>query len=785
MDSFQSVSQIIHDYDLKNVIEEDIIKIVKENTKFEEVFHLIGEKNVIHPDYEKLAIIMYYKGIHNNQKGFYDSMKYLNQKKIISDDFIRKIESFESDFEKILMLKNDFNFNLSATILLKKDYLLKVYQDDYVESPQYVFLRVAIHIHDKLKDVIKTYNSLSNLEIIHSSPTLFNCGKNVAQLSSCFLQVVKEDSIDGISSTEKDIADISKNNGGIGVAVSIIRSNKSIINSSQKLSDGIIPFLHLIDQKIFTVKQGMVRPGAACAYIEIIHPEIVEILKVKRGQSENKVSFNPNEGQLDHLNLGVLIPNYFIECVRKDQMWYLFDEKEKYQLINSYGKEYEKLYKSFVEENKNIKGTIRAVELFRLIVECQIERGEPFMIYKDHANYLNQQKNYGMILGSNLCTEIYEVAKPNSTAVCNLASINLSKCLKANSEVENIRERIKNLDNPDELIYIKNNSSVNVLADVLRLNDQLESEPKYVIDYDKIESLTRDLVRNLNKTIDINFYFLKDAEVNNKETRPIGIGISGLHDVAQKIGIPYDSEEFRKKNIKIIELMYYVSLDESCELSKQFGPYKHFKGSPISKGFTQIELYKMWINDNVETSLNWESLKNKISQFGVRNSLLIALMPTVSTSEICCTSSSFEIMPGIIKKSTKHGDFKIINPNLQSLLINKNKWSKEIATQIMKDNGSVKNINCLTDKEKSLFKTAFEIDPKVWIRMAADRAPFVDQGQSLSFYIENPTEKIELVEDLHIYAYKLGLKTGMYYLRPLFTDPSKNIRKNKECTVCN
>lgn len=731
--------------------------------------------DLLYPDNDKLAVILLMKNHHKKTKcgniiKFYDTIEKLNKKGIVSSEFLTKVdEKLNEQMEFDILHRNDINFSYLATIMLLKGYLFKI-KDEVVECPQYMWLRVAMQLHSNPRLIEQTYNLLTNQSIIHASPTLFNSGARYPQLSSCFLVCLKDDSIKGIYNTISECANISKHGGGLGVCLSNLRSKYSRIESSQNPSKGVIPVLKQLEECARYVDQGGRRLGAICTYFEMTHPEIPDILKIKIIK------------ELPDLFLALWIPDLFMKRVQTKGIWSFFDTQVHFTLTNLYGEEYEKYYEK-LENEKAYVYQMDATELFNLILETQVITGGPFMCYKDTANLLSNQKNVGVIHNSNLCTEIFEVASKNETAVCNLASINLEQCVE----------------------YEKTS----------------ESKQAYV-NYDKIAKLTRILTQNLNNTIDKNFYCSEDAKRNNFSLRPIGIGVTGLQGLFFKLKLPLTSPEARKINTAIFEVMYYNALLESNTIAKNktshivkyllnipvlreigkryLGCYSKFFGSPLSEGKTHIEMFeeltKRKINRFIEKE-KWEKLIKEIKKYGVANSLLIALMPTVSTAELVNATDSFEPITGaIVSKSTNYGNFKVVNKYVRELLKTKNAWTRESIESIINHNGSVQQLNCLTDYEKNVFRTAWEIEPLEYMNLALDRAPFIDQSQSLSWYIEDPGSNFSQLGNLHFYAWENRLKTGMYYLRQLPTSQSTNFKKmilqtktipqvcNSNCLAC-
>lgn len=736
--TLEEIKNIINEHKL--IVDDEIYHAEYEKSRtLEEFCNILDSKKHLHQDYEKLAVVLLIDNLHSTLEPFEDSMETLVLHGVISKKFFEKIVALSegSAFDSVIVLKRDYDFSYDALITLMR-YLLKV-KEKIIESPQYMYMRVALQIYDTLDEIKTCYWQLSTKQYTHASPYIYNSGTRRAQLFSCFLSHLKEDSIEGIYDTRKECAAISQSGGGIGLCLSTLRSKYSYIHSSQNMCKGIIPVLEGFEHDSKYIDQGGRRPGAICVYIEMSHPEIEEVLQCKMNQSfDSRI-----EKKIRELFLALWVPDLFMERVKQKQKWSCFDEKYQKELVNLYGEKYEKRYIELEDEEKFVR-QLDAEELFNLILKSQIETGGPFICYKDTANTLSNQKNLGVIKSSNLCTEIFEVSSEKETAVCNLASINLSKCV---------------------------------------INS--------VFDYNKLANLTRVVTRNLDRSIDRTYYCTNSAKISNEMARPIGIGVTGLQDVFMLLNVPFVSEESKEINKQIFETMYYAALSESCLLAKEktaffvkqilkipwlhyvgkyfSGAYPGFFGSPLSQGQTHIDLFEKLTKKPVSTRYDWKSLKEEIMIYGVANSLCIALMPTVATSVIVGASESFEPITGnIITKKTLSGNFRIINKHLQKLLFERGEWNEQVVSNIIEHNGSVKKLECLTEYEKEVFKTVWEIDTIDLVNMCLDRAPFVDQSQSLSFFIENPGgEDFIKLGRLHFYTWENKLKTGMYYLRSL------------------
>lgn len=602
----------------------------------------------------------------------------------------------------------DFEYGYFGLKTLEKSYLQNV-DGVIVETPQYMFMRVSLGIHgDDRERVLETYEYMSKGYFIHATPTLFNAGTPRPQMSSCFLLAMKEDSIAGIYSTLTNCAHISKWAGGIGLHLHNIRANKSRIRGTNGTSDGIIPMLRVYNSTARYVNQGGRRKGSIAVYLEPWHADIMEFLELRLNQGDE-------ESRCRDLFSAMWIPDLFMKRVEEGGNWSLFCPDKCPGLSDCYGDEFEKLYTQY-EAGGRANTTVPAMQVWKAIIKSQTETGTPYMLYKDSCNHKSNQKNIGVIKSSNLCTEILEVSKPDETAVCNLGSLALPK-------------------------YIKDG----------------------VFDFDELHKITRILTRNLNRVIDRNYYPIEEAKNSNMRHRPIGIGVQGLADVFAILKFPFESDGARKLNSQIFETIYHAALEESCQLAIEDGPYETFKGSPASQGILQFD---MWEGDNDRGigTLDWNLLKERIKVHGLRNSLLLAPMPTASTSQILGNNECIEpYTTNIYLRRTLAGEFVVINNYLVNALIEKGLWSNELKNKMIKAGGSIQDIPEISQDIKDLFKTVWEIKQKVIIDMAADRGRFIDQSQSMNLFVENPT--MSKLSSMHMYAWKSGLKTGMYYLR--------------------
>lgn len=676
-----------------------------------------ASKTSVHPDYSILAARIEISSLHKQtEKSFSKVMKNLFNYKSpttgkhlpkISEKFYNVVKQNAAKIDAHIDFTRDFTFTFFGFKTLERSYLLKI-DNKIVERPQHMFMRVALGIHmNNINKAIETYDLMSQRYFTHATPTLFNAGTVLHQLSSCFLLTMKEDSIHGIYDTLKDCALISKTAGGIGLAIHNIRSDGSYIADTGGTSNGIIPMLRVFNNTARYVDQGgNKRPGSFAIYLEPWHPEIFEFIELRKNTGKEEV-------RARDLFLALWVPDLFMKRVEADQDWSLFCPNEAPGLSEVYGEEFEELYSKYEKENRARK-TIKAQKLWSAIIDAQIETGTPYILYKDACNSKSNQKNLGTIKSSNLCTEILQYTSPEETAVCNLASI----CLPT-----------------------------------------FVDEQDRSFDYAKLLQISKVVTFNLNCVIDENFYPTEESKRSNKKHRPIGIGVQGLADVFAMLKIPFDSPEAKLINKEIFETIYFGALEASCELSQEFGPYESFEGSPASQGILQFDLW------GVKPILDWkwDELKEKIKEYGLRNSLLLAPMPTASTSQIMGFNECFEpFTSNLYQRRTASGEFQLMNPYLVKDLIKIGKWNEVIKNELMANNGSVLNLDIPTEL-KEIYKTVWEISQKVIIDMAADRGAYIDQSQSLNIHIANANHG--KLTSMHFYGWKKGLKTGMYYLR--------------------
>ena len=671
---------------------------------------------ITHPDYALLASRIAVSNLHKNtKKSFSDTVKDLyeysdpktNEKaSLISDEVYSLIMKNSDVLDSTIIYDRDFRYDFFGFKTLERSYLLKL-NGQVVERPQQMLMRVAMGIHkDDIDSAIETYNYMSEGWFTHATPTLFNSGTPKPQMSSCFLLTTKEDSISGIYDTLKQCAQISQSAGGIGLSIHDIRATGSYIKGTNGTSNGIVPMLRVFNDTARYVDQGGGRrKGSFAIYIEPWHADIFDFLDLKKNHGKE-------EQRARDLFYSLWIPDLFMKRVEENGDWTLMCPNECPGLSDTYGKKFERLYKKYESEGRGRK-TIKAQELWFKILESQIETGTPYMLYKDAANEKSNQKNLGTIKSSNLCTEIIEYTAPDEVAVCNLASIAL---------------------------------------------------PKFVVDgkfdHEKLFNVTYRVTKNLDRVIDANYYPVPEARNSNMRHRPIGIGVQGLADAFILMRQPFDSPEAKQLNKEIFETIYYAAVTASKDLAIQNGPYETWKGSPISKGVFQFDMWKVKPTDRWE----WDLLREEVKKHGVRNSLLLAPMPTASTAQILGNNECFEpYTSNIYTRRVLSGEFIIVNKHLLRDLVKLGIWNDRLKNKLMASNGSIQNIDEIPENIKVLYKTAWEISQKEILDMAADRGAYIDQSQSLNIFMENAN--FAKLTSMHFYGWKAGLKTGMYYLR--------------------
>ncbi len=672
-----------------------------------------------HPDYSKLAARICVDNLHRSTKGVFseviaDLRNYVDSESgkhapLISQEVHDIVMANKDQLDNYMDYQRDHNYDYFGFKTLERSYLLRL-DGEVAERPQHMLMRVAIGIHhDDIEKALTTYDLMSEGWFTHATPTLFNSGTPKPQMSSCFLLTMKDDSLDGIYDTLKQCALISKSAGGIGLSIHQIRSKGSYIKGTNGYSNGLVPMLRVFNDTARYVDQGGgKRKGSIAIYLEPWHPDIFEFLDLRKNHGKEEM-------RARDLFYALWTPDLFMERVEANAEWSLFCPNECPDLHDSYGEKFNELYHKYESEGRARK-TIKARELWDAITQSQIETGTPYMLYKDACNSKSNQKNLGTIRSSNLCTEIVEYTAEDEVAVCNLASIALPKFVNMEDGTFN---------------------------------------------HEKLYEVTYHATGNLNRVIDVNYYPVKEAENSNMRHRPIGLGVQGLADTFAMLKMPFDSDEARTLNRDIFETIYYAACSASLDLAKRDGPYSSFEGSPASQGLLQPDL---WGVTEYSGRWNWDTLKIEIMQHGMRNSLLVAPMPTASTSQILGNNECFEAFTSnLYLRRVLSGEFIVLNKHLVRDLIDRDLWSLEIKDQILLNKGSIQSVEGIPDDIKALYKTTWEISQKVIIQMAADRGAYIDQSQSLNIHMidANPAK----VTSMHFFGWRLGLKTGMYYLR--------------------
>lgn len=669
-----------------------------------------------HPDYALLASRIAVSNLHKNTiKSFSETMLKLyhytdsvsgRKMPLIADDVIDIIQNNADLLDSSIIYDRDFGFDYFGFKTLEKSYLLRV-DGRVTERPQHMYMRVAIGIHkNDLESVIQTYNQMSERWFTHATPTLFNAGTPKPQMSSCFLLAMKDDSIDGIYDTLKQTARISQSAGGIGLAIHNVRATGSYIGGTNGTSNGIVPMLKVFNDTARYVDQGGgKRKGAFAIYLEPWHADVFEFLDLRKNHGKEEM-------RARDLFYALWMPDLFMKRVEANEDWSLFCPHEAPGLHECYGGEFESLYQRYESEGR-ARRTIKAQELWFAILEAQIETGTPYLLYKDAANRKSNQQNLGTIKCSNLCTEIMEYTSPDEVAVCNLASIAL---------------------------------------------------PRFVtdgqFDFEKLYEVTYQATKNLNRIIDNNYYPVEEARNSNLRHRPVGLGVQGLADAFILMRLPFESDLAKVLNRNIFETIYFAAMSASKDLAKVDGAYESFRGSPLSKGLFQFDLWDVKPSGRYD----WESLREEVKKYGVRNSLLVAPMPTASTSQVLGNNECFEpYTSNIYTRRVLSGEFIIVNKHLLKELVSLGLWNNAMKDRIITANGSVQHIEEIPAEIRELYKTVWEIKQRNLIDMAADRGAFICQSQSLNLFVDSPnTAKLT---SMHFYAWKKGLKTGMYYLR--------------------
>ena len=734
-------TQLEGKYPLENVdpalVTQAVARGVHSGIRTSELDQLAAEEAIYmsttHPDYGELAARLVISNLQKQTSSSFVEVvqrlhAYINPKTqkhspLVSNELLKLVEENSKMIEDIIDYSRDFNYDYFGFKTLERSYLIKE-GTHIVERPQHMLMRVSLGVWGSdLVQAFKTYELMSTLMMTHATPTLFNAGTPRPQCSSCFLLSVSEDSIEGIYDTLTRCAKISKSAGGIGVNLSNVRAKNSHIAGTNGKSNGLVPMLKVFNETARYVDQGGgKRKGAFAVYLEPWHADVMEFLEMKKNTGAEEV-------RARDLFYALWVPDLFMQRVEEGKKWSLFCPNECPGLQDAVGDEFDKLYTRYEIEGKARK-TLDAREVWFAILESQMETGTPYILYKDACNLKSNQSNLGTIKGSNLCSEIIEYTSEDEVAVCNLASIALPK-------------------------FVENGK----------------------FNFEALYATVVQITCNLNRIIDINYYPVQEARNSNLTHRPVGIGVQGLADTFLLLKMAFDSEEARTLNKHIFETIYYAALSASCTLAQNDGPYSSYEGSPASKGLLQHDL---WGVDPECELWDWNELKERVLQYGLRNSLLVACMPTASTSQILGNAESFEpYTSNIFSRRVLAGDFPVINKHLVRELCSLGMWNDNIKSQLIKANGSIQNIAELSDEIKLLYRTIWEIPQRSLIDMAADRGAFIDQSQSFSVYIAQPT--FEKMSSMHFYGWKRGLKTGMYYLRSRpAVDPIKFTLRKKD-----
>ena len=672
-----------------------------------------------HPDYAQLAARISVSNLHKNtKKSFSETMKdlyeYVNPRTgkkapLLSDEVYKVIQKNAELLDSSIIYNRDFGYDFFGFKTLERSYLLKL-NGEIVERPQHMLMRVSIGIHlEDMDSVIETYHLMSKRYFTHATPTLFNSGTPKPQMSSCFLLTMKDDSIDGIYDTLKQTAKISQSAGGIGLSIHNIRATGSYISGTNGTSNGIVPMLRVFNDTARYVDQGGgKRKGSFAIYVEPWHADIFDFLELKKNHGKEEM-------RARDLFYAMWVPDLFMKRVEEDVEWTLMCPNECPGLFDCHGNAFEKLYIKYEKEGKGRK-TIKARELWEKILESQIETGTPYMLYKDSANRKSNQQNLGTIRSSNLCTEILEYTSPDEIAVCNLASIALPMFVEEG-----------------------------------------------VFNHNKLYEVTLQVTKNLNRVIDRNYYPVPEAANSNFRHRPVGLGVQGLADTFIMLRLPFTSEKAKELNQEIFETLYFAAMTASLEEAQKDGPYETYKGSPISKGEFQHNLWGIK-DEELSGRWDWAALRKQVKKHGVRNSLLVAPMPTASTSQILGNNECFEpYTSNIYTRRVLSGEFIVVNKHLLEDLVELGLWNEDMKQELMRANGSIQHIEAIPGDIKELYRTVWELSMKDIIDMSRHRGYFIDQSQSLNLFMEGAT--MAKLTSMHFYAWKSGLKTGMYYLR--------------------
>ncbi|QWX83797.1 ribonucleoside-diphosphate reductase subunit alpha [Cellulophaga sp. HaHaR_3_176] len=672
-----------------------------------------------HPDFAKLAARISVSNLHKNtKKSFAETMgdlyEYVNPRNskkspLISDEVMKVINDNADFLDSTIIYNRDFGYDYFGFKTLERSYLLKI-NGQIAERPQHMLMRVAVGIHlNDLESAVETYELMSKKYFTHATPTLFNAGTPKPQMSSCFLLAMKDDSIDGIYDTLKQTAKISQSAGGIGLSIHNVRATGSYIAGTNGTSNGIVPMLQVFNDTARYVDQGGgKRKGSFAIYVEPWHADIYDFLDLKKNHGKEEM-------RARDLFYAMWIPDLFMRRVEANEEWTLMCPNECPDLFDNHSEVFEAMYLKYESENKGRK-TVKARELWEKILESQIETGTPYMLYKDAANRKSNQKNLGTIRSSNLCTEIMEYTSPDEVAVCNLASIALP-------------------------MFVKNGA----------------------FDHKELFKVTKRVTRNLNTVIDRNYYPVKEAENSNMRHRPIGLGVQGLADAFIMMRLPFTSDEAKALNQEIFETLYFAAVTASMEMAKEEGVYSSYEGSPMSEGEFQFNLWGIK-DEELSGRWDWGKLRKDVKKNGVRNSLLVAPMPTASTSQILGNNECFEpYTSNIYTRRVLSGEFIVVNKHLLEDLVSLGLWNENLKQELMRANGSIQHIDIIPQDIKELYKTVWELSMKDIIDMSRQRGYFIDQSQSLNLFMEGAN--YSKLTSMHFYAWKSGLKTGMYYLR--------------------
>ena len=833
LNRIEQLSQIKPILDIQAVeIAKDVISKITNKIKTTELDELSANicsfKSTEHIDYSTLASRII---ISNNHKNTLDNFGYKikilfeqgNVTKEIYDIYLENSEKLEN----VINYDKDYNFDFFAFRTLEKSYLHKTSDNVIIERIQDLLLRVSLGIHkNDIDEVIKTYHLMSEKYFIHASPTLFNAGTNRPQLLSCFL-LGMDDSIDGMYKCIKDCASISKWAGGIGIHINDIRGKGSYIKGTNGKSSGIVPLLRTLNQTARHVNQGGKRLGSFAIYLEPHHPDIMEFLNLKK-------NIGVEEERARDLFYALWISDLFMERVENDEMWSLFCPNETPNLSDVHSDEYRELYLKYEQQGLSIN-RIPAREIWFSILNSQMETGIPYLAYKDAANFKSNQKNYGTIKSSNLCIEIMEYSDDKEYACCTLGSLGLPRFVEEIDYSQLKDVVIYTKDNCNYCKYTKNylkyydinyesinlnddnkrkefyknvslntNKEINNLPQIFINNEYIGGYEDFIkfigpkFNFTKLIEVSKVLIKNLNKIIDLNYYPVKECEISNKKHRPIGLGVQGLSDVYNKMRISFDSDEAKQLNKEIFATIYYASLEESNRLSSKYGPYDTFKNSPSSKGLLQFDLWNTFPIKNVncihgKIEFDWEKLKNSIKKYGLYNSLLTSCMPTASTGQILGNTECIEPCTSYLyTRSTLSGTYIVLNKDLQKELLIHNIWNSNIKDKLLLAEGSIQNIPEIPIFIKKIYKNVWDLSNKHLIDQSADRGIYICQSQSLNLFLKEPD--YENLTSMHFYAWKKGLKTGIYYLRSLpqgnqkFTiDPNLKLDDDKneeDCLMC-